>query len=196
MPDGDRPGFGRVLRELRLAVGATQAELARRAGVSVGTIRDLEQGRRLRPRAGSVARLSAALGLEPGQAERLARAAEAADSGRLWIQVLGPVMAWRDGQPLDLGSARQRAVLALLALQRGALVPREAIVDAVWPDGPPATAVNMVQAYVGRLRRVLGADGADSASRDRGVVAGSGESYRLRLTTDELDLLAFDELAA
>jgi DNA-binding SARP family transcriptional activator/tetratricopeptide (TPR) repeat protein len=195
MPEGDRPGFGLVLRELRLAVGATQAELARRAGVSLGTIRDLEQGRRLRPRADSVARLSAALGLDAGQAERLTQAAAAAEAGgsELWVQVLGPVLARRDGQPLDLGSARQRAVLALLALQREAPVLREAIVDAVWPDGPPATAVNMVQAYVGRLRRVLAADGAD---RDRAVLTWSGESYRLRLAADELDLLAFEDLAA
>jgi DNA-binding SARP family transcriptional activator/tetratricopeptide (TPR) repeat protein len=196
MPEGDRPGFGRVLREVRLAVGVTQADLARRAGVSLGTIRDLEQGRRVRPRPGSVARLSAALGLDARLAERLASAAEAATSGGgLWVQVLGPVLAWRDGQPLDLGSARQRAVLALLALQRDGPVLREAIVDAVWPDGPPATAVNMVQAYMGRLRRVLEAGETGRAGRDRGVVTWSGESYRLRLTADELDLLAFDDLA-
>src|SRR5580658_2853756 len=157
MPEGDGPGFGRVLREARLAVGVTQAELARRAGVSLGTIRDLEQGRRVRPRAGSLERLSRALGLDAGQAERLAQAAEPAATGGsgLWVQVLGPVLAWHDGQPLDLGPGRQRAVLALLALQREGPVLREAIVDAVWPDEPPATAVNMVQAYVGRLRRVL-----------------------------------------
>ena len=197
MPEGDRPGFGRVLREVRLAVGATQAELARRAGVSLGTIRDLEQGRRARPRPGSVARLSAALGLDAALAERLASAAEAATpGGGLWVQVLGPVLAWRGGQPLDLGSARQRAVLALLALQRNNPVLREAIVDAVWPEGPPATAVNMVQAYVGRLRRAIQAGEAVRSGRERGVVTWSGESYRLRLTADELDLLAFDDLAA
>jgi DNA-binding SARP family transcriptional activator/tetratricopeptide (TPR) repeat protein/DNA-binding XRE family transcriptional regulator len=197
MPEGDRPGFGRVLREVRLAVGVTQAELAHRAGVSLGTIRDLEQGRRVRPRAGSVARLSAALGLDARLAERLAGAVDAATSGGgLWVQVLGPVLAWRDGRPLDLGSARQRAVLALLALQRDGPVLREAIVDAVWPDGPPATAVNMVQAYVGRLRRVIEAGEAVRGGRERSVVTWSGESYRLRLTADELDLLTFDDLAA
>jgi DNA-binding SARP family transcriptional activator/tetratricopeptide (TPR) repeat protein len=194
MPEHDRPGFGRVLREARLTAGVTQAELARRADVSLGTIRDLEQGRRVRPRAGSLARLSKALGLDAGQAERLAQAAVPAASGAsgLWVQVLGPVLAWHDGQPLDLGPGRQRAVLALLALQREGPVLREAIVDAVWPDEPPATAVNMVQAYVGRLRRVLE---AGRASRDRGVVTWSGETYRLRLTASELDLLAFEELA-
>jgi ribosome-binding protein aMBF1 (putative translation factor) len=53
MPRGVVTGFGEALRELRLARGLTQSQLAAAAGVGVGSVRDLEQGRRARPRAAS-----------------------------------------------------------------------------------------------------------------------------------------------
>jgi DNA-binding SARP family transcriptional activator/tetratricopeptide (TPR) repeat protein/DNA-binding XRE family transcriptional regulator len=197
----DGYGFAVVLREFRLASGLTQVELARQAGVGPGTVRDLEQGRRGRPRAASVAALARALDLTAAQSERLAAAGaepyrepahhQGHSSGAgLWVQVLGPVVAWRDGDLLDTGSVRRRAVLAVLALGLGEPVRREALVDALWPDGPPASAVNIVQGHVSALRRVFGGPGRG------GIVEWAGESYRLRLGPAELDLLAFEELAA
>jgi DNA-binding SARP family transcriptional activator/tetratricopeptide (TPR) repeat protein len=115
----------------------------------------------------------------------------------LWVQVLGPVMAWRNGQLLDVGSVRQRAVLAVLALGRGLPVRREALIDMLWPTQPPSSAVNIVQGHVSGLRRALaGGQGAgDGRVAREPVVVWSGESYRLRLTSGELDLLAFEEAA-
>src|SRR6185312_8494574 len=55
----------------------------------------------------------------------------------LRVQVLGPVRAWRDGRELDLGPAGRRAVLALLALSGGRVVPRADLVDALWGERPP-----------------------------------------------------------
>ncbi|MBX7268722.1 helix-turn-helix transcriptional regulator [Micromonospora sp. Llam7] len=54
-------GLGRLLRDARVERGLTQQELAVRAGVGVGTVRDLEQGRSSRPRASSVQALAGAL---------------------------------------------------------------------------------------------------------------------------------------
>jgi transcriptional regulator with XRE-family HTH domain len=176
-------GLAAVLREFRLASGLTQAELARQAGVGLGTVRDLEQGRRARPSVTSVARLASALGLDAAQTARLTgtgarssrhrpgadRPPETTARAGLWMQVLGPVAAWRDGDLLDTGSARQRAVLALLALGQGQPVWREALVDALWPDGPPASAVNIVQGHVSELRRAFGGYGRGG---DRVAVGG------------------------
>jgi DNA-binding SARP family transcriptional activator/tetratricopeptide (TPR) repeat protein len=194
-PGGALAGFGAVLRELRLARGWTQSELAAAAGLGVGSVRDLEQGRRARPRAGSVARLVRALGLDAAAAQRLERAGREQSgersavpgetTGGLWVQVLGPVMAWRDGRLLDIGSVRQRAVLAMLALGRGLPVRRETLVDTLWSEGPPSSAVNIVQGHVSGLRHVLGQE----------TVVWSGEGYRLRVDAAELDLLAFEEMA-
>jgi transcriptional regulator with XRE-family HTH domain len=55
--------LGELLREHRKAAGLTQRHLADRAGVSAGTVQDLEQGRTTRSRPGTVARLAAALEL-------------------------------------------------------------------------------------------------------------------------------------
>lgn len=40
------PEFGKVLSDLRLTEGLSQAELAKMTGVPLGTIREYEQGRR------------------------------------------------------------------------------------------------------------------------------------------------------
>ncbi|WP_369077462.1 helix-turn-helix transcriptional regulator, partial [Actinoplanes nipponensis] len=46
--------LAQLLRNARLRLGLTQHQLAARAGVSLGAVRDLEQGRSARPRTGSV----------------------------------------------------------------------------------------------------------------------------------------------
>jgi DNA-binding transcriptional regulator YiaG len=56
--DGAAAGVGALVRIRRRAAGLTQQELADLARVSLGTVRDLEQGRTHRPGRGSVTRLA------------------------------------------------------------------------------------------------------------------------------------------
>jgi DNA-binding SARP family transcriptional activator len=111
--------------------------------------------------------------------------------GGLWLAVLGPLEAWRGGTRVGLGPLRQRALLGLLAVRADELVRRESVIDAVWGDNPPATAVSLVHGHVSRLRRVL-EPGRRSRAGD-GLLVSLGTSYRLRATADELDLLAFGQ---
>ncbi|HEY3686663.1 MAG TPA: BTAD domain-containing putative transcriptional regulator [Streptosporangiaceae bacterium] len=111
----------------------------------------------------------------------------------LRFQVLGPVRAWRrDGDretELDLGPAKQRAVFGVLALGAGAAVSREAIIEFLWPDEPPPTAVNAVQTYIKRLRQALEPDRPPrEASRFLPAVHGG---YLLSAPGDQLDLVRF-----
>ncbi|MEU6429227.1 BTAD domain-containing putative transcriptional regulator [Microbispora sp. NPDC046973] len=72
------------------------------------------------------------------------------------FRVLGPVVVLDDGgTPLDIGPSQQRAVLALCVLAAPRPVSTARIVDALWEREPPPGAVNTVQAYVSKLRRVL-----------------------------------------
>jgi tetratricopeptide (TPR) repeat protein len=200
-------GLGALIADCRRAAGLTQRELAQLASVGLGTVRDLEQGRSQRSR--SVARLAAALGLDATQAlastdgAREARTAIAVargarqrtrrgGGGGLWLAVLGPLEALRGGLRVGLGPLRQRALLGLLAVNAGEIVRRESVIDALWGDDPPATAVNLVQAYVSRLRKVLD-PGRSPRGRD-GLLVSVGASYRLRATAGELDLLAFRQM--
>lgn len=96
------------------------------------------------------------------------------------FELLGALRAFRNGRQLDLGPAKQRAVLAVLLLGLGRPVPTHRIVDAVWGDDPPENGPNVVQKYVAGLRRVLDPDrsprtpGELLALTDGGYVLGAG----------------------
>ena len=74
----------------------------------------------------------------------------------LAFSLLGPVRAWRDGLELQLGSPQQRTTLAVLLLRGSRITTTEDLVDALWPDAPPETAVGTVRTYLSRLRRTFG----------------------------------------
>jgi len=193
----------------REAAGLTQRQLASRAGVSLGAVQDIEQGRTIRPRLASLARLAAALRLSSGQLEEMISASNgtvpaghavsrdqlpgsgAGGDGRLRLEVLGPLTVWREGVPVALGPVRQRAVLGLLAMHPDTGLRRTAIIDALWGDDPPATAVAIIQAYVSRIRRLLG----PGPARGRGgMLSWDGSCYRLSPESLRLDVAEFSEL--
>src|SRR5690349_20627848 len=73
----------------------------------------------------------------------------------LRFEILGPVRAYRDGQPVDLGSRLQQAVLAILLLRTGKPVPIERLVSALWDGDPPPNGIDVVQRCIGGLRKAL-----------------------------------------
>ena len=105
-------------------------------------------------------------------------------SSSIEFRLLGLVEAVEEDAPLPLGAPKQRALLALLLLHANEVVPRERLVDAVWGDSPPRSAVQSLQVYVHALRRAIGADRVETR----------GTGYRLRLERDELDLARFERL--
>ncbi|EMD27963.1 AfsR/SARP family transcriptional regulator [Amycolatopsis azurea] len=105
------------------------------------------------------------------------------------FRVLGAVEAWAGGDPVDLGSPKQRLVLAVLLLEAGKPVPRDRIIDLLWPEEPPASARNTVQALVSRLRAVFrGAGGPEIVSE--------GTRYLLRVDPRRVDVHRFTELTS
>src|ERR1035437_10075007 len=171
--------LGEFLRGRRRAAGWTQRGLADAAGLSVGVVRDLEQGISGRPHPGSVERLAAALGVTlPVGSSVLAVADDgrAGSGGVLRLQVLGSLVVWRDGGAVPVGGGKQRAVLGLLAAHPGVVVSLEAIGEVLWGGELPSTAVAMIQSHVSRLRGVLepgrAAGGAGGAGGGGGGVVG------------------------
>jgi DNA-binding SARP family transcriptional activator len=95
------------------------------------------------------------------------------------FRILGPLEVDDDGRALELGGARQRALLAILLLRRGQVVSADRLIDDLYGGRPPATAAKSLQAHVSRLRRAL-------APEQRLQTRGGG--YVLEVREDELDV--------
>jgi DNA-binding SARP family transcriptional activator len=104
----------------------------------------------------------------------------------LSFQILGPLEVHRDGASLPLGSAKQRALVALLLLNAGEVVSTGRLLDGLWGEAPPATAEHLLHVYVSRLRKLLEADGHE-------LLVTRPPGYVLRLRDgDELDAAMFE----
>lgn len=110
------------------------------------------------------------------------------------VDVLGPVVVRRDDQPVDLGTPRQRAVLAALALAGGRPLPTDALIDRVWGDTAPAGVLGTLHGYVAALRRALEPDRAPRAEPQ--VLVTVGDAYALRDCEVAADAAALEAAVA
>ena len=105
----------------------------------------------------------------------------------LELGLLGPLEVRIDhGAPVSLGGVRQRALLAVLALHANQVVSTDRLIDELWGEHPPSTAVHTVQVFVSRLRGALGPAGKRLLTRPPG--------YVLELGIDELDAARCERL--
>ncbi|TYB45345.1 AfsR/SARP family transcriptional regulator [Actinomadura chibensis] len=82
------------------------------------------------------------------------------------FRVIGPVELWTDGRRRDLGTTKERCVLAVLLLNPRKPVPADSLIRRVWGDRPPAKAKQGLYSYMARLRgRLADVDGAALVSR-------------------------------
>ncbi|GAA4006703.1 hypothetical protein GCM10022247_30550 [Allokutzneria multivorans] len=100
------------------------------------------------------------------------------------FRVLGPMEIARDGEPVALRPAKQRALLAVLLLRANVVVPVATLVDCLWEDVPPAGAKGAVQAYVMRMRQSIGDHGAS-------LVKTRPDGYVLETAAENVDLHRF-----
>jgi DNA-binding SARP family transcriptional activator/nucleotide-binding universal stress UspA family protein len=102
------------------------------------------------------------------------------------IGILGPLEVRQGERVLPVKGAKQRALLALLALHANEVVSTDRLLDELWEQGPPASGATALQVRVSQLRKSLGEDGDRIATEQRG--------YVLRLNRGELDLFRFEQL--
>ena len=75
------------------------------------------------------------------------------------VRLFGELEAEQAGVPVPVRGAKQRALLALLALRPGQPVSADRLIDVLWGDGQAANPANALQAQIGQLRRTFGAAG-------------------------------------
>ncbi|MDP9388617.1 MAG: AAA family ATPase, partial [Actinomycetota bacterium] len=100
------------------------------------------------------------------------------------VRVLGPLAVLVDGEPVDLTSRKQRALVALLALRAGQVLSVDRLVDDLWGERPPATARHALQVHVSNLRKLLGPD----------TVVTERPGYVLRVPSSSCDANHFEAL--
>ena len=107
---------------------------------------------------------------------------------RVEFEMLGPLVVRSEGAALALGGGRQRALLGLLLVHANEVMPRDRIVDELWPDSEPAAATRSLHVYVSSLRKALGAGAAVLVTRPPG--------YALEAPPEAIDARRFERLAA
>src|SRR5262245_51539856 len=90
------------------------------------------------------------------------------------------------GEAVTLGQPKQRALLALLVLHANRVVARERLIDELWGDRPPESAVKSVQTYVSQLRKLL----------PPGTLVTRAPGYLLEVEPDAIDVDRFERLRA
>ncbi|MFB8392600.1 BTAD domain-containing putative transcriptional regulator [Streptomyces yangpuensis] len=99
--------------------------------------------------------------------------------------ILGPMEVRNaDGEPLELGGPRPRAVLSLLLAAPGRVITTDRLIDEVYGDDPPSGAGNALQSQISRLRRRLGV-----------TIESLPAGYRLDVDPDDVDAHRFERLA-
>jgi DNA-binding SARP family transcriptional activator len=100
------------------------------------------------------------------------------------FRLLGPLEVMIDGDVLALQGQRQRALLALLLLRAGELVPSERLIDELWGENPPKTATTSLHNSISQLRRLLGPEALETRP----------PGYVLRVDRTAIDVHRFERL--
>ena len=108
------------------------------------------------------------------------------------VGVLGPVEVRLNGDPVELGTPKQRALVSALALSRGWPVSVDAIVDLLWEEHAPPGVTATLQAYVSQLRRVLEPERQRRAPATVLVTVAPG--YALRVPDAAVDAQRFEQV--
>jgi SARP family transcriptional regulator, regulator of embCAB operon len=115
------------------------------------------------------------------------RAGSAMDGSCLGFGLLGPLLMTAAGTPMALGTPKQRAVLAVLLINRNRAVATDSLVDAAWDESPAPAVRASVHSYVSNLRRILGT----AEVNPHAVLASAPPGYRLNVGDGDCDLDRF-----
>jgi SARP family transcriptional regulator, regulator of embCAB operon len=101
--------------------------------------------------------------------------------------VLGPLQICVDGAPVALGTPKQRAVLAMLLINRNRPVGTDSLIEAAWEQFPPPDPRASLHSYVSNLRKLLSGIGVDS----RTALVSAPPGYRLAVPENDCDIGRF-----
>ena len=104
------------------------------------------------------------------------------------FRLLGALEAGSGGTVVELGPPKQRALLAILLLHVGEIVPVDRLIDLLWGDDPPRTAAHSIQIYVSELRKAL------EPLAGRRLIHTRAPGYQLDASPEAVDVRQFEAL--
>ncbi|MFI7591015.1 AfsR/SARP family transcriptional regulator [Micromonospora sp. NPDC049359] len=104
------------------------------------------------------------------------------------INLLGDVEVLLADHKLHLGTPKQRVVFAMLAVQPGQLVTLTDLIDELWVERPPRSAVANVRTYAANLRREF-----ETLALADATLVRQGNGYRLTVRPDVIDVFRFQK---
>jgi SARP family transcriptional regulator, regulator of embCAB operon len=116
------------------------------------------------------------------------------DSGELGIEILGPFGARLGNLTVAPSAAKQRQILALLALNAGRVVTVPTLTEELWGDYPPRSSSTTLQTYVLQLRNRLAA-AAPGGREVRQLLCTRHSGYLLDEQSCRTDVEEFERLA-
>jgi DNA-binding SARP family transcriptional activator len=108
------------------------------------------------------------------------------------FRILGPLEIVAEGRPVELGGAKERALVALLLLSPNRVVSTDQLVEELWEGAAPDRASASVRVRVSRLRKALAASGPAGAS----LIQTQAPGYRLRVEPGQYDAANFEARTA
>jgi DNA-binding SARP family transcriptional activator len=117
------------------------------------------------------------------------------ESHGIEFRLLGTVEVIAGDRVIEIGSPKQRALLAALLVRLNRVVPVDVLVDDLWGESPPASVQATLQSLVSRLRRALEANGPATGG-ETPRLRGRDGGYVLEAALDQVDAFRFDRLVA
>ena len=102
------------------------------------------------------------------------------------FRILGPVELWSGDHRHAIGRAKERCVLAVLALTPGVPVSTDKLMESIWDGHVPRRARADIHTYVSRLRKVI-----SSVSDEVKIESIRSGRYVLRIDSNAIDLHEF-----
>lgn len=132
-----------------------------------------------------------------GRARSLATSRRTSGARTVSLQLFGGFALWRSGERISAAAWRSttaRAVLAMLAIERGNPLHREIIIDRLWPDTADDKASNRLSVALSTIRRVV--HGGEPLGDSPSVILALGDAVRLNLDMIDVDVERFFSYAA
>ena len=104
------------------------------------------------------------------------------------FRILGALEVSAGAAVAELGPPKQRALLAILLLHAGQIVPIDRLIDLLWGENPPRTAGHSIQIYISDLRKSI------EALEGRRILATRPPGYQLDADPASIDAREFERL--